>query len=52
MMIVCSEDYPTAKGKDGDDSQLHTQASLEALTLPELVTLLTEMVSVFSLLPC
>ena len=42
---MCLDEYPPAKSRDGGDTQLHTRASLEALTLPELVTLLTELVS-------
>ena len=40
---LSAEDYPAA-GKGGDTQQ-HAQTNLEDLTLPELVTLLTEMVS-------
>ena len=46
--MVFAEEYPAEKSQEGGNTQRHTQASLEELTLPELVTLLTEMVSISS----
>ncbi|XP_070212518.1 coiled-coil domain-containing protein 125-like isoform X2 [Littorina saxatilis] len=44
LSVLADDDYPPVKSKDGGDTtQLHSKESLGCLTLPELVTLLTEM---------
>ncbi|XP_025094594.1 coiled-coil domain-containing protein 125-like isoform X2 [Pomacea canaliculata] len=43
LSVLADDDYPPLTRDGGDNSPTHTPSSLEALTLPELVSLLTEM---------
>lgn len=47
-----ADDYPPLTRDGGDNSPTHTPSSLEALTLPELVSLLTEMVGCNFVITC